>query len=323
MHSNYSVERVAKSRAPHVGVSSGDKNMRLLFMRLLALVSVSAHASSDDVLLGSLEDVPGVYAGESNSNKVRVLFAHKSSGWMAFKSDCADSQCLTAVTSEYPKEVTWFVGLDRHQLGQVIARTPAAFSFYGHIGLQDIVGGKAPIVGKPSYEFSGFVGREVRRPLVTVSKPYFQDPALWKRIKATSEQRKRGMQLLREKEPQLCKEGPSDNEPLVPLKYGAKDLGLRLHRSKSGWEVMTINVEGAYYCQGGAGDGSFDVQTFAIDPTGKAQFLGAGLTLLDAGDYDHDGHSEIIFLLSLYNRGGYVLFSDSLTELARFEFSYH
>lgn len=48
------------------------------------------------------------------------------------------------------------------------------------------------------------------------------------------------------------------------------------------------------------------------NPT-RAQAIGVtcpGLMLLDAGDYDEDGHSELVFALSLYNRGGCVLFSD-------------
>jgi hypothetical protein len=170
---------------------------------------------------------------------------------------------------------------------------------------------------------SGFGGHQLHRPLVTDSKPYFKDPALWKRIEITSEVQKRALALLREHVPELCKLRPSDEESLVPFHYDANDLAVLAHRSNSGWLVMTINVQGAYYCDGGEGDGSFDVQAFAINSNGKAQFLGAGLMLLDAGDYDSDGQSELMFALSLYNRGGYVLFSNDFTEQARFEFGYH
>jgi hypothetical protein len=297
---------------------------RFLQTSLLALiVSVSALARSEDVLLGVLEEVPGVYAGESITAKVRAIFARKGLRWEAYKSDCPDLGCLSAVTTEYPAEVTWFVGLDGLKIGQVVARTPSNFAFYAHIGLQDIVDGRPPVVGKPSSEYGGFGGHQLHRPLVTDSKPYFKDPALWKRIKITSQIRKRALALLRERVPELCKEGDSDDDSLVPFHYAAKDLRVRAHRSKDGWLVMTIAVEGAYYCGGGDGDGSFDVQGFAIDPDGKAQFLGAGLTLLDAGDYDADGQSELVFALSLYNRGGYVLFSKDFAEQTRFEFGYH
>lgn len=293
------------------------------YVILLGTVSVVLAAQDDAVLLGVLEDIPGVYAGQSNSRKVRILFTRKDSKWIAYQSECSEPECLKRITNQYPQNVHWFVGLDGRQIGEVMARTPRDFGFYAQIGLQDIIGGSAPVIGKRSHEFSGFDSGEVYRPLVTVSKPYFKDPALWKRVKVTSQIRKQAYTLLRDKGPSVCKEGRSDAQPLVPLRYGAEDLGIRAHRSKDGWLIMTITVVGAYYCNAGNGDGLLDAQTFAVTPAGTAQFLGAGLVLVDAGDYDGDGRSELMFALSLYNRGGYVLFSDDLTEQARFVFSYH
>ena len=276
------------------------------------------------MLLGILEDVPGVYAGESHSTKVRVLFAHNKNEWKAFKSDCAIQSCLATVTAQYPKEVTWFVGFDGHKIGRVVARTPNAFQFYGHIGLQDIVEGSSPIIGKSSYEFAGFAGGEVRRPLVTNSKSDFKDPADWMEGMITPEIQKQAVDLLFSLVPAICREGPSDNTPLVPFKFAQEDIVIRFYRSNDDRMLITANVNGAYYCSySGAGDGGFDAQTFVIDSTGKSRLLGPGLTLVDAGDYDSDGKSELLFALSLYNRGGYVLFSDDFKEMARFEFGYH
>ena len=294
-----------------------------LYVILLGTVSVVSAAQDEAVLLGVLEDVPGVYADQSNSRKVRILFTRKDSKWIAYQSECSEPECLRTITNQYPQNVHWFVGMDSHKIGEVMARTPRDFGFYAHIGLQDIVSGTAPVIGKRSYEFSGFGGGEVYRPLVTVSKPHFKDPALWKRAKVTSYIRKQAYTLLRDKGPSVCKEDPSEAQAVVPLRYGAEDLAIRAHRSKDGWLIMTIGVEGAYYCDGGDGDGSLDVQTFAVNPTGTAQFLGAGLVFVDAGDYDGDRRSELMFALSLYNKGGYLLFSDDLTEQARFVFSYH
>jgi len=45
--------------------------------------------------------------------------------------------------------------------------------------------------------------------------------------------------------------------------------------------------------------------------------------LVDAGDYDNDGKSEIVFSISRYNRGGYELFYDDFKGHTVFEFSYH
>ena len=299
------------------------KRLSATFIIFFVLFS-NASVFAEDMLLGILEDVPGVYAGESHSTKVRVLFEHKNNEWEAFKSDCAIQTCLTTVTARYPKEVAWFVGFDGRKIGRVVARTPDAFQFYGHIGLQDIVEGSPPIVGKPSYEFAGFAGGEVRRPLVTNSKPDFKDPADWKQGMITPEIQKQAVNLLHSLVPAICKEGPSDDTTLVPFKFAQEDIAIRMYRSNDGRMLIKANVNGAYYCNfSGAGDGGFDAQTFVIDSNGKSRLLGPGLIFVDAGDYDADGKSELLFALSLYNRGGYVLFSDDFNEKARFEFGYH
>ena len=47
------------------------------------------------------------------------------------------------------------------------------------------------------------------------------------------------------------------------------------------------------------------------------------LALVDAGDYDLDGHSELIFAISRYDLGGYVLAYDDFRKRAEFRFGYH
>lgn len=46
------------------------------------------------------------------------------------------------------------------------------------------------------------------------------------------------------------------------------------------------------------------------------KFLGGGLALIDAGDDDGDGQSELGFAKSGYNDDGYVLFSDDFRAAA-------
>ena len=56
---------------------------------------------------------------------------------------------------------------------------------------------------------------------------------------------------------------------------------------------------------------------------GTSQFLDNGISLVDAGDYDSDGQSELVFAISRYNRGGYELYYDGFRRHAVFQFSYH
>lgn len=288
------------------------------------LISLSAIARAEKgvIYLGMLEDVPGVYSGEGHSTKVRALFSYQDGRWKAFSNNCQDLSCLSSVAKTYPKEVSWYIGLDGHQVGKVSAITPDKFDFYSHIGLQDIPAGDAPIIGKTSVEFSGFDGEPVRRPLVAVSKPNFRDPLVWKQEKVTRAILREAFKLLHNSAPQLCK-WPDEDKSMLPYAYGPNDLVVRAHKSRQGSQLLTIDVKSAYYCQGGDGEGGFESRMFAIDPNGVSHYLGPGLMLVDAGDYTGDGSSELITSLSLYNRGGYVLFSGSFSEMARYEFFYH
>jgi hypothetical protein len=60
-----------------------------------------------------------------------------------------------------------------------------------------------------------------------------------------------------------------------------------------------------------------------VAPDGKAMFIGAGIRLVDAGDYDNDGKSEVMFAINRYDEGGYELFYDDFKGHAVFQFSYH
>jgi hypothetical protein len=62
---------------------------------------------------------------------------------------------------------------------------------------------------------------------------------------------------------------------------------------------------------------------YVIHPGGEITFLDQEMWLVDAGDYDNDGKSEVVFAIDGYDRGGYKLFYDDFRKNATFEFSYH
>ena len=77
-----------------------------------------------------------------------------------------------------------------------------------------------------------------------------------------------------------------------------------------------------YRCDGPP-DEPFAVQWFVITPQQKVRWLDSNMWLVDAGDYDGNGKSELVFAIDGYNRGGYRLFYDDFRQRAEFEFSYH
>ena len=47
------------------------------------------------------------------------------------------------------------------------------------------------------------------------------------------------------------------------------------------------------------------------------------MTYIDAGDFDANGTSEVLFWFSGYNNDGYVLFTDNLKHRVEFTWHYH
>src|ERR1700729_987348 len=128
-------------------------HMRMLSFLLLALfLTAKAEAADADLIVGVLEDVPGVYVGEATTHRVRVIFKHVGNAWESFPYKCSPPVvCLAQLTSKYPARTHWNISLAGHHLGTVEAGTPQDFAWYSHIGMQDIVSSNAvPSVGEPT-----------------------------------------------------------------------------------------------------------------------------------------------------------------------------
>ena len=303
----------------------------MLVLLLAGALGAAAHwvgatnERQSDVILGVLEDHPGDRAGEPNYWRVRAVFEKKGPDWQAFPNSCSNEQCLKALPAEYPKEVNWTIAFDGRKLGQVAGRTPPEFPFYASVGCEEITSsGPVPTVGKRSKEYSGFLSTPVYRPLVAVSKPQFKDPEGWKPAHLSAESVNALHEEFRRKSPQAlnCR-NPNENTP-KPWAYQDNDIKTgKTYSSKENWSLAELQLTG-WACDGLMdADGPFIDHWYAIAPTGKIMNLGSGMTLLDAGDYDGDGKSEVLFALDGYDLGGYRLFYDNLTKSAEFVFSYH
>jgi hypothetical protein len=53
------------------------------------------------------------------------------------------------------------------------------------------------------------------------------------------------------------------------------------------------------------------------------RYLGQDLTLVDAGDYDGDGASELLFWYSGYDEDGYTLVYDGGRKSVDYHWNYH
>jgi hypothetical protein len=289
----------------------------------LTAYSVSANSQEPNVILGILEDVPGHSAGQPNLRSVRIVFQKIGGAWQAFPSDCPDQSCMEKAASAYPQQIAWTIAFDGRDLGQVTGRTPKEFESYSGLGRQEIAAqGAVPTIGKRSREYSGWPDSPAYRPLIANSQPYFKDPETWKPNPLSPKLIAVLRQEFRKKFPKVsnCTKQSPDNEKAWP--YPDEDVKiLKAYSSANHWTIAQMRLDG-YRCDGPADDAFID-QWFVIDPAKQISSLGQGMWLVDAGDYDNDGKSELVFSINGYNRGGYELFYDDFKKRAVFEFSYH
>ncbi len=156
----------------------------------------------------------------------------------------------------------------------------------------------------------------VRRPLVVVSKANFHDPDNWKPgtvpadlTKPIRSEFERVYQDLRERGP--------DGEPLKRnWKLPGSGLAIvKTYRSTRQLFLVETHVKGHKCLFSVNGTTITDLggtQWFFIDDKKSVRFLGNDWDLVDAGDYDGKGKSEVIFFFGepFNGREEYVLFYD-------------
>jgi hypothetical protein len=276
------------------------------------------------VILGVLEDHPGLRAGAPNFWRVRALFERQGGEWKALPNPCTDLPCLKALPRLYPKEVRWTIAFDGRNLGQVTARTLSEFLDPDSVGAEQITSsGPVPTVGKRSLSNAGFYYSPTYRSLVAVSKPNFKDPDVWKPSHIPEERINALRRRFRAQFPRVsnCKDPVENVEK--PWRYHDEDIKLgKTYSSRQNWSIADLHLAG-WNCDETQRDGSpFLAQWYTIDPAGEIGFLGAQMWLLDAGDYDGDGKSELLFMVGGFEKDAFRLFYQDFTKSVEFSF-YH
>jgi hypothetical protein len=190
--------------------------------------------------------------------------------------------------------------------------------------LQDIPNTeRVPTIGKRSVQFGGFADEALFRPLVVNSQPFLHDPDAWKPLHPGEDfvSLVRGSFSL--KYPKLCKQ-TADETDLEPLPYKNNEIQIvKAYVSNKSWRIAQLHLEGAIDCDDTEAGFAMDDPLFVIAPDNIVRYVTSGVWLVDAGDWDNDGVSELLFSINRYNEGGYQLFYDHFQKQASFEFSYH
>ena len=279
-----------------------------------------------DLILGVLEDIPGDQAGGADFRAVRAIFHKDGAEWRSFPTKCASYLDLKSLPRFYPKGMAWTIAFDGRDLGEVQAETPTEFASYAETGIERITShGEIPTVGKKSPDYAGFFSTTpVYRPLVAVSKPNFSDPDQWRRAQPSPD---RVVTARRQFQNRFSKasncRNPDENVPRL-WKYGDEDIKMnKAYSSRDDRLLIELKLTG-WACDGPLGFGdAFDGQWYFVDPQGSVKFLGSDMWLVDAGDYDNDGKSEILFSIRGYDKGGYRIFYQDFSRSAEFVISYH
>ncbi|MEQ1785397.1 MAG: hypothetical protein ABMA14_28960 [Hyphomonadaceae bacterium] len=270
-----------------------------------------------------LENQPGAFADQPPRFVVRMVFQNATGTWRSTNPNCADEACLASSAATWPPAASWTVVNAGAVVGRVDGTTPKAWTRYADVGTQDVAStADVPKVGLPTKGWND-ADIDLQRPLVAVSIPKASDPDAWQETELTPAalialQTAFTAQFATVQN--CANDGGTDPKP---MSYKSADIAVAFsHASTSGWAVATALLTD-YRCDGPAEGTAFAPQTFAISPDGKAQYLGEGLKLLDSGDYDGNGKSEVLFAIQRGNTEGYELHFDNFAGHETFAYNHH
>ena len=292
------------------------------FILLAGATGAEPARAGGNVVVGVLENLsPNQQAriqqayGAAETSVVRVAFRRGADGWEAFPDNVANLDQLQGANEQFPANLDWTIAFDGKSLGRIESARPKQWLAYSDIGLHLLLAGEqVPHVGKPGSDFSHWgAGGAVYRPLILVSAPNVQDPDRWQRAGRDDSLVKRAIDSFRAA---VQKENAKFN-----LADGVVEL-LKAYRSRSGSLLFALIVTGQAPAPEEVPGPEWSPHWFVTEGPDQVRFLGSELMLVDAGDYDGDGHSELVFAKSSYNYDGYLLFYDDFRRSAAFGWSY-
>lgn len=242
-------------------------------------------------------------------NIVRPVFKLASAGWQPLQHSLNSP-------------VNWYVGFDGRMIGELSSK-PRKRSGYADEGTHLIVDKTSvPMIGKPTYEFGNWVDGSVarQRPLVLSTSNQFDDPQSWKPYRPTVDELSMCRRVFRIAAGKFHF-GNDDKKPTS--NYPDKSIKLdKAYRANTGDRILQLYIDYDLFKD----DGPISEQTeywIRIDDKDRATVLKAQGQLLDAGDYDGNGKSEIVFAFSGYNEDGYFLIADHFLKTVSNLWSYH
>lgn len=298
----------------------------ILFATALQAQTLPAK-NADPALIGILDDareeVVNWKPGVAKDRLVRPAFAKDGTGW---------HQIVAAALTAQVRRTVAFNGRNLGNIEAVIAsdgKVSAGRQVEGVTPFQAILtpAVAVPSVGIPSERFApmGIGPTKGRRPLVVVSKPFFSDPDGWGRLPQPPKEITTLVRAAFRREfPHVdrCR-----NEEIVERNWAFPDSSLRFpiaySSNKNSYLIETRLSTGDCGYTDDPND-PLSNPWFFVTPDRTVRRIGSFMSLLDAGDYDNDGRSELIFMVNQpEDTDGFVLYDADLRKQASLLWSYH
>lgn len=295
---------------------------------MACMAAIPARADTP-LLLGMLED-PQCYdeivcdygrdkaCMAARTRKVRLLFAHKADGWTALDSRSA--------AEEFDLDnLPWTIAFDGRNLGPVRTTGPGFESDHAWTYSRDFLlalmpGQSLPEITNREGKFGGWCAVPDYRPLVLVSAANFHDPRKWKPFKPGDGY----LENLFGDITTVMNGASNCTAEEVAAEYTIAKFSLaKSYRDQAGRELVQVEVADADMNRCELEGYPFLRFLTFLRNGDDTRLLGGELQLIDAGDYDNDGKSEVMFWYSGYNRDGYVLYYDDFRRRADYLWGYH
>ncbi len=282
----------------------------------MAIMICLGETADGRTLLGVLEEAQ---CKDQSGTAVRVLFAKSETGWTSLSSENATRGLDLA-------EIKWDIALHGRRIGDIRTldpgfNTPYQWTYPRNRLLNISPNQTIPRPGNKLRLFAGWCQAPHNRPLVVISDGSLSDPDNWKPFKLKASLIARVFLPFREQAGPavLC---PKHSGSSVPFTYTSKDLeviaGFRDRRRR---QLISVRLKPRADACDYPSDLTWDSQTFLV--AAQSTYLGQGLTFVDAGDYDANGKSKLLFWFNGYNHDGYVLFSSDFAKEAEYLWNYH
>ena len=301
------------------------KQCRWIYFGILASFLSFAESAfcSEPILIGVLDEKQQCDSSKVADERALIMFAKAANGWISL-----DSEDFPDIKVNWNHK--WTVAFDGRSLGTVNLKSVSPsykkdsdWFYPGELWLAPI--GKFPSMKNASKSFGGWCDTPKFRPLVLVSKSNVKDPAGWKPFKAGAEYKEMLFESLSNvlKREQVVNCRNPEQEKADPYAFKTEDLRIIAgYRSTDGSILISIGLNPENYHCDGPMDAAWLDHWFRIRNS-QIDFIGEDLQLIDAGDYDADGTSEVMFWSSGYNKDGYVLYYDDLLKRVEFKWNYH